>query len=265
LAIDLHQRVAAVTGSSSGIGRAIALALADAGCDVVLHGFRSMAALEEVVAEVSAKGRRAVALQADFCQPDQLADFAQRAWDAYGVVHIWINNAGADVLTGEIRSQTFAQKLEMLWRTDVVPTLLLSRDVGRRMQAAARSDKTAAGEYTILNIGWDQADQGMGGDAGELFGTTKGAIMAATVSLAQSLAPEVRVNGLAPGWIRTAWGESASEAWQVRAIRESLMGRWGSPQDVAQVAVFLCSPQAEFIAGQIIRANGGFRFGPADD
>jgi 3-oxoacyl-[acyl-carrier protein] reductase len=128
------------------------------------------------------------------------------------------------------------------------------------MRSRARSENYNAGQLSILNMGWDQADQGMAGDSGLLFGATKGAIMAATKSLAQSLAPEVRVNCVAPGWIRTAWGESASEAWQVRATKESLMGRWGTADDVAELAVFLSSGAASFISGQVIPVNGGFRF-----
>ena len=81
--------------------------------------------------------------------------------------------------------------------------------------------------------------------------------MAASRSLAKSLAPEVRVNCLAPGWIRTEWGEQASAEWQERARRESLLGRWGEPEDVARVACFLASPAAAFINGQIIHINGG--------
>ena len=81
--------------------------------------------------------------------------------------------------------------------------------------------------------------------------------MAFTRSLALDLAPEVRVNCLAPGWIRTAWGEGASERWQERVRRETPLGRWGLPTDVAAAAHWLCSPSAKFITGQTIRINGG--------
>jgi 3-oxoacyl-[acyl-carrier protein] reductase len=84
--------------------------------------------------------------------------------------------------------------------------------------------------------------------------------MAFTRSLAQSLAPQVRVNCLAPGWIRTAWGERASEYWQQLAVRQSLRQRWGTPDDVAQAALFLVSPAADFITGQVLPVNGGFRY-----
>ena len=111
----------------------------------------------------------------------------------------------------------------------------------------------------ILNMGWDQAERGMAGDSGELFATAKGAVMAFTRSLARSLAPTVRVNCLAPGWIKTKWGEQASRYWQDRAANESLLARWGTPEDVARVARFLASPAAVFINGQTIAINGGLK------
>ncbi len=97
----------------------------------------------------------------------------------------------------------------------------------------------------------------MAGDSGELFATVKAAVMGFTRSLALSLAPEVRVNCLAPGWIKTAWGEKASQAWQERVQRETPLQRWGTPADVAQTALWLASPAAAFVTGQVVRVNGG--------
>ena len=135
-------------------------------------------------------------------------------------------------------------------------TLLLSRLVGPKMVRAAGQ---RAGEFSIINIGWDQALHGMEGDNGELFSTTKGAVMAASQSLAQTFAPQVRVNCLAPGWIRTEWGEKASETWQKRARKQSLMDRWGTPEDIGAAAVWLASPASSFVSAQVIQINGGFR------
>ena len=99
----------------------------------------------------------------------------------------------------------------------------------------------------------------MEGDSGELFAATKGAVMAFTRSLARSLAPSVRANCVAPGWVRTKWGAGASEQWQKRAIRESVLGRWGTPADIAAAVRFLVSPDAGFVTGQVVAVNGGFR------
>jgi 3-oxoacyl-[acyl-carrier protein] reductase len=246
----LAGQTAVVTGSSSGIGRAMALALAAAGANVMVHARRSQQAANEVAAEIRGLGPDA---QVAFCD---LADQAthellvEQAWTWRGGVDIWINNAGADVLTGEAARWPFEQKLQQLWLVDVAATMRLSRLAGSKMK-----DR---GSGVMVNVGWDQAEHGMAGDSGELFAATKGAVMAFTRSLAKSLAPQVRVNCLAPGWIKTAWGERASEHWQDRAQRESLLERWGTPDDVAQTALFLVSPASAFITGQIIPVNGGY-------
>ena len=185
---------------------------------------------------------------ADLSDAGAQDEFVRAAW-RWRQVDVWINNAGADVLTGDMADWPFEKKLESLWRMDVVATLRLSRAVGNLMRER--------GHGVIVNMGWDQAETGMAGDSGEFFAATKGAVMAATRSLAKSLAPEVRVNCLAPGWIQTEWGEKASAEWQERARRESLLQRWGTPEDVARAACFLASPAAEFVNGQIISVNGG--------
>ncbi len=106
-------------------------------------------------------------------------------------------------------------------------------------------------------MGWDQAETGMEGASGQLFAAAKGAVLAFTKSLALSLAPQVRVNALAPGWIKTSWGDSASTVWQERVLAETPLGRWGTPEDVANMARFLVGSGAEFLTGQVFRVNGG--------
>jgi NAD(P)-dependent dehydrogenase (short-subunit alcohol dehydrogenase family) len=113
------------------------------------------------------------------------------------------------------------------------------------------------GRGVILTIGWDQAETGFDGDSGQLFAAVKGAVMCFTRSLAVSLAPQVRVNCIAPGWVRTAWGEQAGHEWQERVKEETPLGVWGLPEDVASAAVWLASPGAKFITGQTVRVNGG--------
>ncbi len=245
-----------MTGSSRGIGRAIALRLAAAGADCLVHAKTNLRGAEEVAAAIRALGREAKVAAGDLSGADGQDAFVTAAFDWRDDVDIWINNAGADVLTGEAAAWTFERKLESLWRLDVVATMRISRQVGRRMKSRASGGGTGG---VILNMGWDQAETGMAGDSGEMFAAVKGAVMAFTKSLARSLAPEVRVNCLAPGWIRTEWGEQASEFWQQRAVGESLLGRWGTPEDVARVAHFLVSSGAAFITGQVVPVNGGLR------
>jgi len=248
---ELTAQTAVVTGSSRGIGRAIALELARAGACVLVHGRRSGSTLEAVAAEVRSLGVESEPVPADLEDPAQQEALVDQAWQWRSKIDIWVNNAGADVLTGEAARLPFQRKLDLLWRVDVAATIRLSRLAGERMKNA--------GGGVLLNMGWDGALRGMAGDSGQLFAAAKGAVMAFSLSLAQSLAPEVRVNCLAPGWIKTAWGQQASDVWQERARRESLLGRWGTPEDVARVARFLVSPAAGFVSGQIIHVNGGFK------
>ena len=248
---ELAGLAAVVTGSSSGIGRAAALELASAGAAVLVHARRSEQAAQAVVAEIRDAGGVAEMALADIADAADRELLVERAWQWRGRVDVWVNNAGADVLTGEAARWPFERKLDALWRVDVTGTMQLSRMAGERMKAA--------GSGAIINIGWDQAEHGMAGDSGEIFAAVKGAVMAFSKSLARSLAPAVRVNCVAPGWIKTSWGEQASAAWQKRAIGESLLARWGTPEDVARVIRFLASPAAAFVTGQVLNVNGGFR------
>ena len=240
---------AAVLGSTSGIGRATALALAEAGADVIVHGHASRDRAEAVAAEVRTRGARAEVRMADLADREAGDRLVADAWDAWDGLDAWLQIAGADTLTGPAARIPFDAKLDRLWAVDVVATIRLCRAVGRKM--------VAQGGGSIVTMGWDQAETGMEGDSGELFAATKGAILAFTRSLALSLAPTVRVNALAPGWIKTAWGESAPESWQGRALRETPLARWGTPDDVARVARFLVGPDSGFLTGQVARVNGG--------
>ena len=246
---QLNARKAVVTGASSGIGRAIALELAHAGADLLIHCRSSLSLAEETADEVRRIGQSAMVLAADFANLEQLNKFPETVWKEFGPVDIWVNNAGADLLTGESAQASYSEKLQTLFDVDVRSTLQLSREVGTRMSAANGG--------TIINIGWDQADRGMEGESGELFAASKNAIMGFTRSLAVSLAPTVRVNCIAPGWSQTKWGGQASEHWQQRVIRETPLNRWGTPEDIARVARFLASSDAAYITGQVINVNGG--------
>lgn len=222
-----------VTGSTSGIGRAIAYAFLEEGAEVITHGRQALDG-----------GRH---LRADLRDPAACDRLAEEAW-AEGL-DVVVLNAGADTLTGDAANWSFDEKLEALLAVDLKATMRLARDLGARMKARGRG--------SILTVGWDQAEGGMEGDSGQLFGAVKSAVMGFSRSLALDLAPEVRVNCIAPGWIRTAWGETASALWQERVRRETPLGIWGLPEDVAAAAVWLSSSAAAFITGQTIRVNGG--------
>jgi len=247
---QLQGKTAVVTGSSSGIGREIALEFARAGAEIVVHYAQSHESAIETARLIGEETvQEATVVARDFEAVESLQTFPVEIWEQTGGVDLWVNNAGVDLLTGEAKDYPSETKLRKLLDIDVTSTVLLSRAVGRLM--------LDQGQGVILNIGWDQADRGMEGDSGELFAVSKNAIMGFTRSLAVSLAPRVRVNCIAPGWIKTAWGETASEEWQQRVLDETPLKRWGLPEDIAKMARYLASDDASFITGQVVNVNGG--------
>lgn len=278
----LERHHVVITGSSSGIGRAIATAAARAGAECLIHYRKNREGAEATAALVRAAGREPRIVAADLAVPEDAARLVDEAFAWSPRIDAWIHNAGADVLTGSAASLSFEDKLSRLWEVDVRGTILLARRVAERMLQAAplppadvlpsvgnaesrsepQPERLAA---SMVFTGWDQAPHGMEGDAGQMFGPIKAAVMAYAKSLAQTLAPQVRVNCVAPGWIRTAWGASSDPYWDRRATDDALMHRWGSPEDVAAAVIYLISPAADFLTGQVLEVNGGWnrrRAGP---
>lgn len=252
---SLAGKVALVTGSSRGIGRETALLLSEAGAKVIVHAGKDRTAAEEVASSIVDRGGEACVLVADFVRAEDRRRLAKEAWSAFGHVDIAVLAAGADILTGENRLLSFAEKLWRLWNVDVLGTVELARSLGKRMQSR--------GEGVIITLGWDGACRGMEGDTAQAFALAKGAVMAFTLAIAQELAPQVRVNCVAPGWVRTAWGETASPQWHKRVAAETLLGRWGQPQEVARVCLFLALPESSYVNAQVIFVNGGRSYRPA--
>lgn len=226
----------------------------------MIHARRNAEGLQQTLALLSAASSGGVSHRlslADLSEATACQSLVDEAFEWSSRIDAWVHCAGADVLTGEARDLSLDQKLERLWNTDVLGTLRTTRGVGERM---TQQDAGVEGRLpVIVTIGWDQATQGMAGDAGQMFGPIKAAVAAYTLSLARTLAPSVRVLCAAPGWIRTAWGDSTSEYWNQRARRESLLGRWGTADDVARAIAFLVSDDASFLTGQVVPINGGFR------
>lgn len=248
LSFDLTNLRGMVTGSTRGIGLAIARALAAAGASVIIHGRESHRAAT-VASELQRQGLRAESAAADFSRAGAATELVNDAWQRWGPLDFWVHNAGADILTGPELHWDFDRKLRLLWSVDVESAINACRAVGSRMKQR--------GTGVIVTMGWDGADDGMAGDTPQAFAAAKGAVMAFTRCLALDLAPEVRVNCVAPGWIRTAWGRQASAPWQRRVLAEIPLGRWGTPEDVAAAVRWLVSPTAAFVTGQILRVNGG--------
>jgi 3-oxoacyl-[acyl-carrier protein] reductase len=239
-----------VTGASSGIGRAIALAAARAGATVALTYRANEAGANAVAADIRETGQRAVIVRTDMSKADDLAQLAATVRDALGGVDAWINNAGADVLTGDAATLSRREKLDLLLAVDLKGTMLAS-------WAAAELMRTQPEGGVIINMAWDRVLQGMEGENPELFAAVKGGVLSFSRSLARSLAPAIRVNILGPGWIETGFGQEAPSAFKQEIARRIPLGRWGTPEDVAGAAVYLISDATRYLTGQMLMINGG--------
>ena len=219
-------RAVLVTGTSSGIGRAIALAFARAGADVALTYRANAAGAEDVANAIQALGRRTVVLQLDLADAGRIRRVGEAARDAFGRLDTWVNNAGADILTGAGASLSDIDKLDLLLAVDLRGTVLAS------WEAAALLGAQADGGV-IINMSWDHVLTGMEGRNPQMYSAVKGGIMSFSKSLARSVAPKVRVNILAPGWIETAFGENLDDERHRAVAASTPLGRWGVPDDVA--------------------------------
>jgi 3-oxoacyl-[acyl-carrier protein] reductase len=244
--LSLQGRTALVTGASSGIGRAIARAYAQAGAAVVINHLGNAADAAAVVAEIQSNGGRAVALEADVSQAPAVARLLQEATQALGPIHILVNNAGI------IQEKPFLQTSEADWDrmlgTDLKSVFLLCRAVLPSM--------VQAGSGVVINMASELGILGRAQFAP--YCTAKAGVIGLTRSLAREFAPHIRVNAIAPGPVNTAMldAEHMSPAWRAKEMDIPLQ-RFGEPEEIAATALFLASDMARFYCGQVLGPNGG--------
>jgi 3-oxoacyl-[acyl-carrier protein] reductase len=239
-----------VTGASGGIGRAIAETFAAEGAVVLLTHRASADRAHTVADAIASRGGSALVRQADLASSEACERLVAEAHDELGRVDVWVNNAGADVLTGEAAAWEWERKLDTLLAVDLKGTIACSYAISEIMRDQERGG-------AIVNMSWDHVTSGMAGENPQLFAAVKGGVLAFSKSLARSVAPGVRVNVLCPGWIETSFGEQADPDFRRSVARDTPLRRWGRPEDVADAALYLASPAAAFVTGQAINVNGG--------
>jgi 3-oxoacyl-[acyl-carrier protein] reductase len=241
---------AVVTGASSGIGAAIAEAFGGAGATVLVTHRDSAEGASAVADRIAQVGGRAELAQADLGTRGGCEALVAQARERLGELDVWVNNAGADVVTGEAAGWDWERKLDLLLRVDLKGTVACSYAAGEVMRGQP-------GGGAIVNMSWDHVTAGMAGENPELFSAVKGGVLAYSKSLARSLAPRVRVNVLCPGWIETGFAHQADRDFHRSVAESTPLGRWGRPEDVAAAALWLASPETAFVTGQAININGG--------
>jgi|SRR5215831_11409851 len=247
--LDLSNKVALVTGASSGIGAASAKVLADLGANVAITYLQNQAGAEKVRDEIIALGRKAIALHAEFRDPRQIAATVSRVTDELGPIDILVNNAGSLVE----RKGNLAMTDE-LWN-DVINLNLTSAMACTRVVAPSMVARKSGAIINVVSIA---AHTGGGPGAGA-YAAAKAGLIALTKAEAKEFAPHgVRVNAISPGTIDTPFHEVFSTPEMIRnTIATIPLGRIGTPEDCAKVVAFLASDAASFLVGETIEVNGG--------
>jgi 3-oxoacyl-[acyl-carrier protein] reductase len=245
----LDGQIAVVTGASTGIGRTIALAFAAEGADIVVNYRHSADQARSVVAQIADGGRRAIALAADVSRKSDVERLVAETLRVFGTVDVWVNNAGCDILTGAAAAWPEEEKWDRVMAVDLKGTWLCSR--------AAAEVMASRGQGAIVNMSWDHVLSGMGNPTAAIYAAAKGGILALSRCLAREFAPRVRVNVVAPGWIKTKWAETTDEGVSRAVVQSTPLARWGRPDDVAAAVLFLASAESAFITGETILVGGG--------
>ena len=244
--IDLSGRSAVVTGGSRGIGRAIVLRLAEQGADVAFSYRGNEAAAKDTAAAVESKGRRAPAIQADVSQPESAEALVKAALDAFGKVDILVNNAGItrDDLIMRMSIEAFRDVLE----TNLFGAFYCIKAVTRPM-LRARSGR-------IVNITSVSGQAGQMGQAN--YSSAKAGLIGLTKATARELASRgITCNAVAPGFVLTELTKDLAQEWQDRITEQTPLGRFGTPEEIANAVAFLASDEAAYITGQVLGVDGG--------
>ena len=242
----LEGRIALVTGASRGIGRAIALRLAEEGADVAVNYLTSPDPAREVVRTVEAMGRRSLAVRADVASVEDVEAMVDRVEGELGPVDVLVNNAGIHKHHKSWEMET--SDWDRIIGVNLTGAFLTSRILGPRM--------AERGWGRIINISSVVAMEGTDHEAH--YAASKAGMHGLTKSMALELSPKgVTVNAVAPGWIRTDMTADATPEELAAAVEEIPLGRIGEPGEIASVVAYLASPEASYVTGQVLHVNGG--------
>jgi 3-oxoacyl-(acyl-carrier-protein) reductase len=250
MAAELIGKVALVTGGSRGIGRAISLALADAGCDVAVNYTSNPQAAEDTAAAIRERGRKSLIVKANIARDEENHSMIETVRSSLGPIQVLVNNAGIT------RDKSFAKMTHDLWnevlQVDLTGPAMVTHEVLPQM----------------IERGWGRivfitSVIGQAGNFGQSnYAAAKGGLIALTKALAREVARKgVTVNAVAPGFIETDMTASVPENVLESIRTQTPVGRLGDPEEVAHAVAFLSSPKASYITGEVINVNGGYYMG----
>lgn len=247
--LDLSNKVALVTGASSGIGAASAKALANLGANVAFTYHHNQEGAEKVRDAIAQTGRKAFAIHADVRDADQIRAMITQINQALGPIDILVNNAGSLVAR-----KVNVEMSDELWN-DVINLNLTSAMVCTRTVAPSMIERKSGAIINVVSI----AAHSGGGPGAGAYAAAKAGLIALTKSQAKELAPHgIRVNAISPGTIDTPFHEVFSTPEMIKSTIATIpLGRIGTPEDCAKVVAFLASEAASFVVGETIEVNGG--------
>jgi 3-oxoacyl-[acyl-carrier protein] reductase len=249
--MDVRGKAAIVTGSATGMGRSTALMLAELGCNVVVNYSRSEAEARDTAAEVEKRGAEALLVQADVSSDVDCKRMVQAAVDRWGRLDVLVNNAGTTVFVPHRDLDALTDEAwDRIWAVNVKGAFYMSR--------AAAVPMRAAGQGAIVNVSSTAGVRG--GGSSIPYAASKAALINLTVSMARVLAPEVRVNCVAPGFIDTRWlAQGYGERFE--AMRENVrqstpLRDAGQPEHMAQAVLSMITGM-DWVTGQTVVVDGG--------
>ena len=254
---SLKGKVAIVTGSATGLGAAVALQLADKGCNVVINYTKSETEAKETLAACQAKGVEAILAQGDVGEDADCRRIVDETVKKWGRLDVLVNNAGGTKFANHAElDELNAEDFLWIYKVNVVGAYQMIRACAPHMKEA--------GKGSVVNVSSIAGVTGIGSSVA--YAASKGALNTMTLSLARSLAPKIRVNAVCPGFIGTRWfsdrfGQQTFEGIKRQQEESTPLGRAGTPEDIATAVVFFCGEGSDHITGETLITDAGMHLG----
>lgn len=254
---SLKGKAAIVTGSATGLGAAVALQLADKGCNVVINYTKSEKEAKETLAACQAKGIEAILAQGDVGEDADCRRIVDETVKKWGRVDVLVNNAGGTKFANHAElDELNAEDFLWIYKVNVVGAYQMIRACAPHMREA--------GKGSVVNVSSIAGVTGIGSSVA--YAASKGALNTMTLSLARSLAPKIRVNAVCPGFIGTRWfsdrfGQQTFEGIKRQQEQSTPLGRAGTPEDIATAVVFFCGEGSDHITGETLITDAGMHLG----